>query len=105
MSKPMNEKQSRKRLLDWAREFGAEAQLLKIFSRYDDLLKGCKTPEEKEAIQIMGNVEIHDFFGGNGALEVGGKTIREDKDYIEQQKRLAEEKLIKEALTKYQKKE
>src|ERR1700678_1601901 len=100
MAKTLSEKESREQLIGWARKYGAEAQLMKIFMRYDDLLKGCKTAEEREQIQIMGNIEIHDFFGGNGALEVGGKMIREDKEYIAYKKRLAEEEMIKEALTK-----
>jgi hypothetical protein len=103
MAKTLNEKESREQLLGWARQYGAEAQLLKIFARYDDLLKGCKTEEERKSIQVMGNIEIHDFFGGNGALEVGGKMIREDKEYTAYKKRVEEEALIKEALTKYQK--
>jgi hypothetical protein len=99
-SKVKTEKESRDQLLGWARKYGSEAQLLKIFARYDDLLKGCKSEEEKKAIQVMGNIEIHDFFGGAGALEVNGQTIKEDPDYEAQQKRFREEELIKKALTR-----
>jgi hypothetical protein len=98
--KPLTEEQSRKQLLGWARQYGAEEQLLKIFARYDDLLRGCKTQEERSAVQVMGNLEIHNFFGGKGALEVNGMTIKEDPAYEEQQKRLREEELKKAALTK-----
>lgn len=98
--KPLSEAESRQQLLDWARKFGAEEQLLKIFHRYDDLLKGCKTQQEREAVQVMGNVEIHNFFGGQGALEVNGKTIKEDPAYEEQQKKTREEELRKEVLTR-----
>lgn len=94
------EKQSRKNLLGWAREFGAEAELLKIFARYDDLIKGCKSKEDLDMIQVMGNLEIHNFFGGQGALEVNGKTIKEDPAYEAQQKRLKEEELRKIAQTR-----
>lgn len=98
--KPLTEEQSRKQLLDWARKYGAEEQLLKIFHRYDDLLRGCKTQEEREAIQVMANLEVHNFFGGAGALEVNGKTIKEDPAYEAQQKKLKEEELIRKALTR-----
>lgn len=76
--KPINEKESRRRLLSLARGYGAEAELLNIFKRYDDLLKGCKTDEEKKAVATMGCLEVHNFFGGDGGLTVGGKVIKED---------------------------
>lgn len=79
MSKIKSEKESRERLLAWARKYGAEAELMKIFARYDDLLRGAKTPEEREAIQMMGAVEVHSFFGGNSpdaSLVVNGKQVK-----------------------------
>lgn len=94
------EKETRKQLLSWARKFGAENELLKMFSRYDDLLKGAKTDEEKAAIQAMGALEVHNFFGGQGALEVNGQTIKEDPAYEAQQKRLREEELKKQEVLK-----
>lgn len=94
------EKESREQLLGWAREYGAEERLLKIFNRFDDLLKGCKHPAEREALQVMGNLEIHNFFGGQGALTVDGKTVKEDPAYDAQQKRLKEEELLKTILRK-----
>lgn len=77
--KVKSEKESRQQLIDWARQYGAEEQLLKIFNRYDDLLKGCKTPEEREAVQAMGVIEIHEFFSGGspgGTLTIDGKQIK-----------------------------
>lgn len=81
MSKKIKtEQESRKHLIEWARDNGTEEQLIKIFNRYDDLLKGCKTSEEKEAIQAMGVLEIHSFFSGNsndgGTLTINGKKIK-----------------------------
>jgi hypothetical protein len=78
MATPINEKESRRKLLSLARGYGAEADLLKIFKRYDDLLKGCKTDEERKAVATMGCLEVHNFFGGDGGLTVGGKIIKED---------------------------
>jgi|ERR1700722_8665881 len=73
------EKESREQLIGWARKYGCEAELLKIFARYDDLLKGCKTPEERKAVATMGIVEIHNFFGSDdGGLVVGGQVIKDD---------------------------
>lgn len=79
--KPINEKQSRARLLGFARLSGCEADLLKIFNRYDDLMKGCKTDEEKKAVATLGCLEVHNFFGGDGGLTVGGKIIKPDPSF------------------------
>ncbi len=73
--KAMSEKETRKELIGWARKYGAESQLLKLFTRYDDLLKDCKTEEDRKAIQAMGVLEINSFF--TGYLE-GGKTLTID---------------------------
>lgn len=78
--KPKSEKESRAHLIGWARQYGCEEDLMKIFARYDDLLKGCKTKEEKEAVQAMGILEIHSFFSGgaqdSGTLTIDGKQIK-----------------------------
>jgi hypothetical protein len=63
MSKPMSEKETRKQLLGHARANGCEAELLKLFDRYDNALKGCKTAEERKAVQAMGIMEFNNFFG------------------------------------------
>lgn len=73
------EQETRQRLIDWARQYGCEAELLKIFARYDDLLKGCKTETERKAIQTMGIIEIDNFYNGgysSGELTIDGKRIR-----------------------------
>lgn len=67
--KPMPEKQTREQLLGWCRKYGCEAELLAIFARYDDALKGCKTTEEQKAVQAMGVMEVNRFFG-KAALNV-----------------------------------
>jgi len=78
--KVKTEKESRNHLIGWARQYGCEEQLMKIFARYDDLLKGCRTEEERQAVQAMGVIEIHEFFssGSNdgGTLTIDGKQIK-----------------------------
>jgi hypothetical protein len=63
MSKTPNEKQSRTNLLGWAKSVGCYADLVKLFNRYDDLLKGAKTNKDKKAIQVMAITELNKFFG------------------------------------------
>jgi hypothetical protein len=62
--KPPTEKETRKNLIGWSRLVGCEADMLKIFARFDDALKGCKTPQEREAVSAMGIMEVERFFRG-----------------------------------------
>lgn len=75
MSKPLSEKQSRQQLIDWARKYGCETDLLNIFKRHEDALKGCKTEKERKTIVAMGILEIDRFFGGKGDLTIDGKSL------------------------------
>lgn len=79
-SKPLSEQASRQRLIEWAQQYGAVEELQKIFNRYDGLLKGARTEEERKAIQIMGVTEIHAYFdphnSGAGELIVNGVRIK-----------------------------
>ncbi len=60
------EKESRKNILAAARANGLEEEVLKIFNRYDNALKGCKTEQEKYTVGIMGIMELNKLFGGTG---------------------------------------
>ena len=59
----MSEKESRAQLMGHARANGCEEDLQKLFDRYDNALRGCKTMEERKAIQAMGLMEFNNFFG------------------------------------------
>ena len=69
------EQETRENLLGWARKNGAEHDLLVIFSRFDDALKGCKTPQERQAISAMGIVEIQQFFSGRNITKDDFKNV------------------------------
>jgi hypothetical protein len=75
MAKPMTERRSREQLIAHAREHGCEQELLTIFKRYDDLLKGCKTAEERNAVATMGVLEVDSFFGGKGNLSISPRKL------------------------------
>lgn len=77
-NKTPGEKETRERLIGWARKYGCEKDLIVIFNRFDDALKGCKTIEERKAIQALGVKEVDDFFSNkqnNGELYVDYKKI------------------------------
>jgi hypothetical protein len=64
--KPLNEKASRERLIGHARKYGCEAELMRLFSTYDDLIKHAKSEEERKAFALLGLSAIDAFFGGRG---------------------------------------
>ena len=73
-----DEKTSRINLLAIAKEWGIEEDLKKIFKRYDDLLKGCKTDEERKAVGTAGVIELHNLLDGrkDGRLIVNGVIVK-----------------------------
>lgn len=73
-----NEKDSRAAALARAREYGLEEAAIKLFNRYDNLLKGCKTEAERKAVAHMGIVEFHELFGGGGNLIINGVVVKDD---------------------------
>lgn len=73
--KQLNEKETVTRYFGLAKYLGCEKEFAIIYRRYDELLKKCKNAKEYEEISIMGNVEIHKFFGFKNPLYVNGKLI------------------------------
>lgn len=82
MSKPMSEKESRSQLMGHARANGCEEALQKLFNRYDNALLGCRTNEERKAVQVMGIMEFNQFFGkaGLNLFFADGSSITVDED-------------------------
>jgi hypothetical protein len=71
--KTPSEKETRAKLLYQARKYGAEAELLKLFSNYDEWVKNAKTDDERRAIAALGVADINKFFTG---------TSNTEKDYF-----------------------
>ncbi len=61
MPKITPEHEMRAKILNVARELKCEQDVLKIFHKYDGLLKNCTNEQEKRAIAVMANLEIHRF--------------------------------------------
>src|ERR1700722_5055082 len=87
-SKIPTETQTREKLIIAAKLGGFEDDLLKIFARYDNMLRGAKTREEAEAIGIMGvndvnklmnthqGVSFKDNYGIDQILTYNGKVAK-----------------------------
>lgn len=74
--KVLSEYETRKNILEAARHFGCEGDVIEIFNKYDSLLKNCTNAKERHAISLMGNMEIHRLMSSDpGELIVGNKII------------------------------
>ena len=72
---PLPENETRKKYFDLAKSIGCQGELVKIFDRYDSLLKGCSNPIERHQIAVLANVEVHKLFGFRDPLVVRGQEI------------------------------
>lgn len=74
--KVLSERETRANLLDLAKFFKCEKEILQIFAKYDNLLRNCTNPIEREAIALAGNEEVHFLLNSRpGFLMVGNKMI------------------------------
>lgn len=74
--KVRSEKETRKHMLDYAEHLGVKPDVLAIMKKYDNLLRSCTNEQERDAIAIMGNKELHFYLSKNaGALMVNGKVV------------------------------
>ena len=76
--KVLDERETRKRILTHARLVGCEGDMLKLFAKYDNLLRGCTNEQERIDIGKMGIYEIYRLLGGGGELYVDGKLVAKD---------------------------
>jgi len=88
-SKTPTEKETREKLLTAAKLGGFEDDVVKLFARYDDYLKGCISKEEREAMAVMAirelnmifnmhpNFAFKDVYGINQHMTINGKIIKE----------------------------
>ena len=75
--KILSEAATRNNILEYARHLGCEGDVLKIFAKYDNLLRNCTNPMERQAISYAGNEELHMFLDAKaaGTITVGNKII------------------------------
>lgn len=77
----VEEDEYRKRILAEARFKGCEIEILKIFEKYDTILRNCGNAQEAKAIATMGVMEVSDMLDGKdlghgGSLIVDGSKVK-----------------------------
>lgn len=80
--KPKTEAEMRRDILFNAKQLGCYTEALKIFERYDKLLKNCPSELERHQIGVMGAAELHKLLECQKALVIHGQVIvPADPDY------------------------
>ena len=75
MKKSKSETEMRRNILYHSKLLGCDGEAVKIFNRYDNLLKNCSNQKERMQIQIMGVAELHKLLQCKGALVINGELI------------------------------
>ncbi len=70
--KPLDEKETRKRFLNYARSIGKEKELLIIFAKYDKLLRLCTDDKERKDMSKYACYEVYSLLGKDGQLFING---------------------------------
>ena len=73
--KILDEKETRKKMISFARQMGSEKELLLLFAKYDNLLRNCSNEKERRDIGKLGALEIFKLLGGRGELTVNGQLV------------------------------
>jgi hypothetical protein len=74
-NKMLSEQQTMKLILKLAREQGCEDKVSKLITKFQNAVKGAKTPMERQQIAALGIAEIHKTIGCVGGLVVDGVEI------------------------------
>lgn len=90
--KVLSEKETRKRLMNFARGYGLEKDLLLILSKWDNKIKYCTDLKEKQDMAKLAAVEVHALLGKKGHLYVDNQLVY--KDYSQELEEKDKEKLI-----------
>lgn len=79
--KVLDEATTRKKMINFARQNGFEHDLLKIFNKYDNLLRNCTDEKERKDIGKLGALEVYNLLNRTGDLYVDGQLIAKETKF------------------------
>jgi len=79
-NKVMPEQETRRKILNHAKQVGCEGDMLKLFGKIDKLMKNCTNAKERDDIGKMGAYEVWRLLGGGGQLYVDGQLVADDEN-------------------------
>jgi hypothetical protein len=75
-----SERQTRHKLLSWARQLGYEKDMLILFAKFDKMLKNCTNEEERKDMAKLGWSETLRLMGSYGTFFLDGKLVYSKED-------------------------
>lgn len=75
-----SEKETRKKLLSWARQLGYEKDMLVLFAKFDGMIKNCHNEEERKDMAKLGWAETLKLMGSYGTFLVDGQVVYSKED-------------------------
>lgn len=79
-----SERETRNKLLSWARQLGYEKDMLLLFSKFDKMQKNCTNEQERKDMAKLGWAETLKLMGSYGTFFMDGKLVyskEEDQRY------------------------
>ena len=78
--KVLDEKETRKKLFEYAKRRGFEQDLIRLLNKYDNLMKNCTNEKERKDIGKLGSYEVFCLFNKGGDFYVDGQLVYSDLD-------------------------
>lgn len=74
------ERETRTKLLSWARQLGYEKDMLLLFAKFDKLIKNCPNEAERKDMAKLGWHETLKLMGSYGTFFMDGKLVYSKED-------------------------
>lgn len=78
--KVATEAEFRKKIIALAKNLGCDIEVKRIFQKYDNLLKHCTNPKERQDIARLGITELYNYLDCYGGLTINGREIIPSED-------------------------
>jgi len=74
------ERETRTKLLSWARRFQYDKDMLLLFAKFDKMIKGCSNEGERQDMAKLGWYEVLKLMGSYGTFFMDGKLVYSKED-------------------------
>ena len=78
-NKILDERETRKRMLNYAKSLGFEMDLLQLFAKYDKLMRNCTNDQERIDMGKLAAYSVYNLLGKGGDFYINGELIHTDK--------------------------
>jgi hypothetical protein len=91
-----SERETRNKLLSWARYFRYEQDMLILWAKFDKMLKNCTNEEERKDMAKLGWYETLKLMGSYGTFFMDGKLVysKEDDQRFQSLEQATDKKVI-----------